>query len=1159
MLRDFKMDYVKKKIVYFEVALLVFSMFAFPYMISEEEDNLLFSFTSYIFDKISEPTVPLVSAAINGCCAESKAGVDCSVINSDLCKDGEDFAPGVICEQTPYCQVGCCYDEEVGLFDERVLETNCEKEWIADPNCNLPGATLGCCILGEGTRFETSGQCRLHTEVFALSSGFEVDWRTGLNELECVMLAGQMKVGACVLANKGCKFGTEADCIENAGEFAENYLCTAERLETTCERTQKTTCVEGKDQVYFMDSCGNVANIYDSNRAHDDSYWERYILPESACSASNGAMNSPSCGNCNRFNGGICALASVDNFNVNMGDYYCRDTMCEFTDFWGQEHLYKNGESWCVYDGPIDGNNYGGSANYDVPGSRHFRYVCNSGDVQIEPCADYRNEVCIQQNTLASATTEFVGSDNVEFYNAVCRKNNAKHCIEIGEQSDQACNEEPDCRVRRVEVAGTFSFSICVPRFPEGFSFEPTYRASGAQICSINTRTCVVSFEPQPVCICVDNCGCLAGSFKTQMDAVCKSLGDCGSSPNYKNVNPVREEYAHYDPRVEKYMKAAGLTHDDYLGAGSALFEQSAFSGSMFSKKLDQKKSYTPSGGGGGGGGGAGAAMGAIGAVLAGVGAIIGSTLMAVAGAALSAAASMASAAQPKVCPPVIVPYSCNLWQAPGGGGSCSSCNDPEVPCTDYRCRSLGSGCEFINEGTDDAICITGADDGQFPVVTPITDMQKIIENENLYEFPELLEFMQNVTYSSVTNSLLKITNLNGGCLDAYSPIPISFTTQKPALCKFDVEQKDFEDMAFFVGIQTFVYDHSTFFQLPDPSHGQSQGLDIESDLSIYILCQDRFGHEMPEYLQIDMCVKEGEDETPPRIVTTFPKDGEYVSTTSTNQSVSLITNELSVCKWDLDGAKTFEEMANTFECNDDFSTPSSLVGYTCSGDLPISSVAGVSENHFFIKCQDQPWLIGTSNEGKRNANVESYELVFIKPSSKIKIDSVSPEGELITTADKLTIELKVKTSKGAYDHNCEYSLSGYDLMIPFFETGVPGMHFNEFNLQAGKYDVFIKCEDETGDSAEVETSFRVLKKNYSPLISRVWQASNNLYMVTQEDADCRYSADNCMFNFEDGGAVSGDGITHRIQAKKGSTYHVKCKDDLGNVPNGCSIVLTAV
>ncbi|MGK0232236.1 MAG: hypothetical protein ACI9P9_000312 [Patescibacteria group bacterium] len=1163
MLLDFNMDsdeiYEKRKFVYAQLILLVFSMFSFPYVLGEvtnpsgSSDSFLFDSFEYVLDRLTTPVFALASAQVEGCCEELTSGASCVVAQSSSCKSDSNFAPGSVCTTTPFCQVGCCYDTDSGIYEKNVLQGKCNAEWAPDPFCNLPGASLGCCVLGASTKFETEGQCRVHTEVLALSSTFDVDWRTGLDEISCLSLAGEQKQGACVLPDGDCSFGNEASCIALSGDFAVDLLCTAGELDTVCEKTQITQCVAGKDGVYFVDTCGNIANIYDASRATDDSYWRTVVSVESSCNAANGGANSATCGNCDRFKGGSCALAGPDDFSVTMGDYYCRDTQCEYTDLWGAETTYENGESWCVYNSPIDEGD-------DAPGSRHFRYICNAGSVQVEPCADYRNEICIQQNTLSGQAADVVSGDSTEisFNNAVCRKNNAKNCVKIGESSMDACRDEPDCMVRSVKVGGSFDFDICEPKYPEGFSFEGEFQATGAQICAINTRTCVVSFAPLPFCICVDNCGCLnAASFDAQMDEVCESLGDCGNVPNYNEVRPERGKVATYDSRVEKYMQAAGLSYDDYLGVGSALFEQSAFSSAIFSTTLDPQKPDIPSNTAEPSG--IGSMLTALGGMLAALAGVMGSTMMAIGGLMMSMLGGLLAAISPTVCPPILVPYSCNLWQPPTGGDACAACNgNADFPCTQYACRSLGAACDFINEGSGEELCVAGVDDGGFPIVTPILDLDAIIESENLYEFPELLDFIQQVDYVRLTENHLKITNLNGGCVEAYSPVPIRFDTHEPAQCKFDLEDKNFEDMQFFVGNSAYLFNHSTFFQLPDPSHGLAQNYTAVTDVSIYVKCRDRYGHEAPEFLQIDMCVFDGPDQTAPRVVNTRPKTNSVVSFDSESFELQVLTNELSTCRYSTSDV-TYDLMENDLSCTDTFSSPSQPIGYVCRTDIPIALGNLSRSQTYFIKCADQPWLIGTEDEGERNANAQSFEFTSVRPSTKITIEEATPEGEITTVADQMSVDYSVETSGGGNTHICRYSFTGFDTMVQFFNTGVVGIHGQLFDLPPNKYDVFIECEDETGDVAQSTSSFRILQKNFSPIIARTWQNNDNLYFITQEEAECRYSEDSCFFDFSTGSVVSGDGVTHRVAASKGKDYYIKCKDNLDNLPSGCSAVLSSV
>ncbi|MCK5342112.1 MAG: hypothetical protein KAR20_01845, partial [Candidatus Heimdallarchaeota archaeon] len=327
----------RRAIAGFEVVIMIASLFAFSYFICASED---------IFRKLKEPLIPVVSAEqVNttledgsiltenitrtvfsissnefgaGCCSLAIDGQKCATATETTCSEGAFFAEGALCSATSFCRKGCCYDENAGIYDKNVLKSDCPKSWVNDPNCNMPGARLGCCILGANSIFETEGQCRVDTLNRALGYDEVVDWNSDVNEAQCLMLSATQNEGACVLAEKNCKFGTEVDCLNYGGQFNEGYLCTSPSLNTSCEITEETTCIEGKDGVYFLDSCGNYANIYDSSKLNNVNYWDRVISSEESCnSGNNGNANSKSCGNCNRFLGGICASASEENFNVD--------------------------------------------------------------------------------------------------------------------------------------------------------------------------------------------------------------------------------------------------------------------------------------------------------------------------------------------------------------------------------------------------------------------------------------------------------------------------------------------------------------------------------------------------------------------------------------------------------------------------------------------------------------------------------------------------------------------------------------------------------------------------------------------------------------------------------------------------------------------------
>jgi len=67
------------------------------------------------------------------------------------------------------------------------------------------------------------------------------------------------------------------------------FLCSHPGLNTKCAMSESTKC-EG-DDVYFVDTCGNLANVYDASKINNQDYWSR--IQEPTCSAS-----TAGCGNC---------------------------------------------------------------------------------------------------------------------------------------------------------------------------------------------------------------------------------------------------------------------------------------------------------------------------------------------------------------------------------------------------------------------------------------------------------------------------------------------------------------------------------------------------------------------------------------------------------------------------------------------------------------------------------------------------------------------------------------------------------------------------------------------------------------------------------------------------------------------------------------------
>ena len=491
--------------------------------------------------------------AFNVCCEKTKSGAWCQNAKEEQCDTGFRKTP-TSCDATSFCKLGTCVDSKEGLCMENTPQKVCEINkgtWIAGKPEEIPQCSLGCCIIGDQASFVTLTRCKRLSSLYGLETNFRNDIN---NEQACILTALSTEKGACVFEKEGgktCLMTTRADCLKRAEtntsktEFFKDLLCSNDELATNCGPTTETTCVDGRDEVYFKDSCGNSANIYDANRIYskDPSYWQKIIPKSESCNANSqkGNAGSASCGNCNYLSGSICKKARGAVF----GDFICKDINCYNTE---NGNNYRNGESWCIYQGEV-GN------GLDSVGSRHFRHVCINGEETVEPCADFRNEVCIEEEIPTA-----VGG----FIEAACRVNRWTDCIDQLEQEDCENTDKRDCYWKEgFRYDGTNSQTtkegvvnpqanpqletspdkknfgilkgggICLPNVPPGLEFWKEGNAKS--ICGLGNSKQVVEFEKGILGDkkCEENCDVLTQGWIDKLNNICVSLGDCG---NYINV-----------------------------------------------------------------------------------------------------------------------------------------------------------------------------------------------------------------------------------------------------------------------------------------------------------------------------------------------------------------------------------------------------------------------------------------------------------------------------------------------------------------------------------------------------------------------------------------------------------------------------------------------
>lgn len=1220
-------------------------------------------------------------------CPLTKTGAICQeYTTADACKND----CNVTCSPTPRnedarCKLGTCYDRIEGTCQPMSPKAACEQEngvWLDDENGNVQECRKGCCVLGERTFFATSQECTRKASVLGIQNK---EFRPEIStELACLVLANSQEEGACTFEQDyetTCKFTTKSGCIEMRGEFHAGYLCSHPDLGTNCEKQKSAGCIEEKDEIFWFDSCGNRENIYDANK--EKSYNSGKVMPKNESCAlgvgTNPFANQKTCGNCFYLQGSRCGASTADEKLADTSqNAVCRDLSCK--DDNGNVRL--NGESWCAYQGVIGTQTGAGGflRSVDTPGSRHFRQVCIDGEVRVDACADYRNEICVEaQSPIPNGKT---------FSSAACRINLWQQCLEYNsevknsknpsglspEERDDKCEKNPDCFVKQVDLrsskGNTFKFNMCAPKYPPGFDLASN--GEGAEnICGIATQKCTaVKVKKTSGWKWISNENCVKEGFAQQMNDFCMSLGDCGASVNYEG--DLSESYGVTNsPRLnaaylsiiktyatikagQKPASPGNLTEfygvlgiPDDLGAASGkatdptkqissvamisgaagiglAYAATTYTGASMLGSLAATPGPWASGLGpvagpqlsAAGGALAGAAIGfavvallikflgigpgldpaiAYGLMAAGAfaGAAIGASLMGGAGAGglIGGLAALGPVGLIVLVVVIIIivimkllgigktkkivaTFTCKPWQPPLGGSKCGECGkdagnslgDSKLPCSKYSCQALGQTCEYINEGTDSEACVDiSPNDVTSPIIQPNYGILSLGYN-----------------YNNISDNGFKIKGPEE-CIGAYTPLVFGIELNEPGQCRIDAQHTNtFEEMEMdFGGRSLFIKNHTTLITIPSLESLGLPGYDPNrrADYNLYVRCQDKKGNKNVREYTINFCVKPGEDLTPPVIVAREPAI-EYAKFNATELNASVIVNEPSECRWDsVDG--DYSLMNKTLNCNTDLEDQE-LFGWRCSTVFPVSTDPNKTEENYFIRCKDQPWLVedngngqsqiivneGTDEEGitstrtvtlesakKRNANTQGYRFV-IKKSTALRIDSVTPNNQTLKFAvEPVSVSMEVRTSGGIDGKaECSYSLGGE--YIPFRDTWktVHTQVFQSFN--SGGKAIPIRCEDLTGNTAEETARFIIEIDTTPPSISRVYEQGGNLIVITNEPADCYLSTSSCTFEIEDGTAMSGNDLVHSGSFERDLNNYIKCKDRSGNFPGRCSMTV---
>ena len=1127
---------------YLQIIVLLVSVFAISYLFSEIS-----------VDAASSQTI---------CCEETVDGNNCQQVPNSQCKEDVRKSP-TSCDKTSYCRTGCCISPESGLCSENTPERDCNGIFEKETCGNLGECKKACCVLGDQSIWTTSANC----EVEAGFLGLPMDFRNSIkSEIECILITSSDIKGACLLNEDKCKYTTLDDCnsiykikAEENSYFTPEVFCSEV---SNCTAKDSQGCLEGEEDVYYFDSCGNPEDI--SN-------------------------------DCNFFKGSYCGK---DSF----GNSVCRDINCDTED--GER---KHGESWCVYEGNIGSEkDEGGAGVYsrDIVGSRHFKHYCYFGQEKVEPCDDYRNEICVETKTPIES--------GGKISQATCRINTWRSCLDYNNlESDsknnskikEECNKNPDCFIKSINMGDQFKFDTCLPKYPPGFDLIPDMseedaasstaedtKSSADAICKIASERCTEIWACGIFgCSCKVNCKCHTKEFTQEMNEFCISLGDCGAYVNYAGdiseggysikaswKNPGRlsktilnkflgnvgvKPSSPANPGSFQFLESEQVSSDELDETGTPTSVLAKIPGALGSplltkiitEGLDGKDletavdntapqnvdfaKYTKSL----------ASVKAgisseyklktilglspgqlIGGVIAGIGLLMGSIILMVLGIVLLFLFGMSIKKNH-------VDFGCYAWEPPANG-DCDNCNQ-ETGCTEYRCEASGLNCQLINEGTGDSLCTEKNINTSVPIIKPweYEDTEK-----------EIYIPSQEYKYENIMPDGFEIRDEDNDCIEAYTTVRIGIKILNTdgelqyAQCKVDLDgdaSKSYDEL-----LDYFDENHPTsylpyhkmdlFFPSPEAFKNQYNLTDEQvkelGQFKLYVRCKNLNGVVNPKPFEIKTCIKPGPDLTAPRIRKTIPVNGDFIEYGVEDKAVTVYVNEPATCKWSKTD-KSYEDMENLMECTQD------LEDYTVFGLPCETTLTGLTNSSiFYFKCKDT----------SENANVmkESYEYELITSSSELTIEEISPENNevIISNVEPFAVKLKLKTSGGAEDgkSHCEWEGNGYSDI--FTETD-SNLHFYDLStLTKGKYILNFKCEDAAGNIATATTTFRIRVDDDGPKITRAYYDAG-LKIMTDEEAECRYDFTR-NFIYENATIMAGDGYEH-IGDWRISTYYIQCQD----------------
>lgn len=495
------------------------------------------------------------------------------------------------------------------------------------------------------------------------------------------------------------------------------------------------------------------------------------------------------------------------------------------------------------------------------------------------------------------------------------------------------------------------------------------------------------------------------------------------------------------------------------------------------------------------------------------------------------------------------VQFHCLGWQPISGGAKCEECNQGQFPCSEYRCESLGQGCEIVNGGTTEEKCVWN---NRNDIAPPEISSWDEPLDENKFEY-----IPDTATLPGDKGVIIRYKDSADGCIPAYTVLKYGITLNKPGQCRMDTNRtSNYESMTYLVSSGYYLYNHTLQSVHAGEAELEAEGYELPNggNYEVFLRCESKNGYSNDGTFVFKYCVDDEPDTTAPTIELTNPINNMPIQEGQTSVDIQVYTNKPSDCKWS-HSDEDYDTMANTMSCSQSISEINANMFYKCTTTL--TGLKDSVNNKFYFRCKSYP----LNDEADRYENAQSYVYTLVGTKALV-IDSIKPNATTIKDAtENVQVTIDVKTSAG-YDKGnsyCYLATGGSTTDYILFANTESYQHTQELWLTSGDYAYDIKCCDLGGNCDSDSIEFSVETDFEAPAVVRVYNDGNSLKLITNEKAECVYDTTSCSYEFENGVAISSsDNIEHTTDWDTENTFYIKCKDEFEGQPaaDECTIIV---